>query len=309
MRICGGIHASAGGGMVIKRDFTLKQVYDILEENRIEFMKKRTKELQFDGFSSLYRSEPGTLTWVRDADADLSNVKATAVICPFETPGTDRLVTIRVKEPEHAFATVLKEFDRETITGINRMTSFIDKTATIGKNVSLGHNVVIGPRCEVGDNTVISHNVVLLRDVKIGRDCNIQAGTVIGEAGFSRAYKESAMRWPHLAGVTIGDRVQICSNVTIHRGVLYNTLIDDEVMIDNLVHVAHGVQIGKRTMITASVEISGSAVIGEDCWLAPGAIIRNGVTVGNRVLVGMGAVVTKNIPDDLVVMGVPARPR
>ena len=107
--------------------------------------------------------------------------------------------------------------------------------------------------------------------------------------------------------VIIEDDVEIGTNTSIDRGTLGNTLIKTGVKIDNLVHIAHNVTIGKHTMIIANSLIGGSTIIGDHCWIAPSATIRDAVNVGDNVTIGMGAVVTKDIPSGEIWAGSPAR--
>jgi UDP-3-O-[3-hydroxymyristoyl] glucosamine N-acyltransferase len=290
---------------MIAATLRIKDVLQILYEEGI-YCYYDGEDFKLQGFSSLFRTEPGTLSWSR---GNLGAKPAcAAVIAPLNTKKRRGIALIRVEDPEYAFAVVLKRYENEEpLTTKGQFDCYIHPMAKIGEHVQIGHGTVIDGRSTIGSGTIIHHNVVIQRTT-MGRDCVVQSGTVIGHAGFSRVrHEDKLMRWPHLAGVTIGNRVEICSNVAIHRGVLYDTCIGDDVMIDNLAHIAHGVQIGKRTMITACVEMSGSSEIGEDCWLAPGTIIRNGVKIGNNTLIGMGAVVTKDFGDNLVIMGVPAK--
>lgn len=145
--------------------------------------------------------------------------------------------------------------------------------------------------------------------VTMGEGCVIGSGVVIGEPGFGFAFDERnvAYRMPHIGGVKIGDRVEIGANTVIDSGTLSPTIIEDDVKIDNLVHIAHNVHVGARTLVITQAGLHGSSRIGCDCWIGPGAHIRNKVKVGNNVLVGQCANVVKDVPDNVVVAGNPAR--
>ena len=114
-------------------------------------------------------------------------------------------------------------------------------------------------------------------------------------------------RFPHYGDVKIGKDVEIGRNTCIDRGSLAHTVIGDGTKIDNLVHVAHNVKIGKRCLITAGAILGGSCEIGDDCFIGIGALIRNGIKIGAGATVGMGAVVTKDVPEGVTVVGNPAR--
>lgn len=145
--------------------------------------------------------------------------------------------------------------------------------------------------------------------IKMGIGIKIGKGTIIGADGFGyeRNEKNELEFFPHIGGVIIEDDVEIGCNVCIDRGVLGDTIIHKGVKIDNLVHIAHNVEIGKHTAIIANAMIGGSVKIGSYSWIAPSASILNGVTIGNNVIIGMGAVVLKDISDGETWAGVPAK--
>lgn len=123
------------------------------------------------------------------------------------------------------------------------------------------------------------------------------AGCVIGGDGFTfEDHLGRHMRFPHRGGVTFGEDVELGSNVCIDRGSIGYTKIGYGVRIDNLVHIAHNVEIGSRTIIVAGSVIGGSTKIGQDCYIGMGSRIRERLTIGDNVVVGMGSVVVKDIP-------------
>lgn len=137
--------------------------------------------------------------------------------------------------------------------------------------------------------------------VKIG------SGTVIGNDGFGYARDPkdgSLVKLPHRGNVEIHQGVEIGSNVCIDRAVVGSTIIGEGTKIDNLVHIAHGVKIGKHCLIVAGAVIGGSTVIGDRCFIGINASIRNKVTIGNDVTIGMGAIVLTDVPDGIAVKGI-----
>jgi len=130
--------------------------------------------------------------------------------------------------------------------------------------------------------------------------------TVIGGNGFGW-YGDPPVRFPHIGGVRFGDSVEIGSCVTIDRGSIDDTSIGNYVKIDNGVHVGHNASIGDSTKLAAHCVIGGSAKIGAYCWIGLGAQIKNQITIGDHVTVGMGAIVVKDVPDNVTVIGNPAR--
>lgn len=137
----------------------------------------------------------------------------------------------------------------------------------------------------------------------------IGKNTVIGGDGFGYARSENGtlIRMPHQGNVVIEENVEIGSNTCIDRAVVGSTVIGAGTKIDNLVHIAHGVKIGKNCLIVAGAVIGGSCEIGDNCFIGINASIKNKVKIGNNVTVGMGAVVLKDVPDGVTVVGNPAR--
>ena len=175
----------------------------------------------------------------------------------------------------------------------------------------------IGPQsyignCEVGQGTIIESNVYVHTDTKIGKWVIIHPGAVIGSVtvAFERDDNGKLEKFPQLGRVVIEDDVEIGSNTCIARGSLSgnDTLIGKGTKVDDLVHIGHGVRVGKHCMIVTGAAMCGSVKIGDYTWIAPQACIREGITIGNRVLVGMGSVVTRDVPDNSVVFGSPAKP-
>ena len=181
--------------------------------------------------------------------------------------------------------------------------SNIHPTAVIGKNV------VIEDGCHVGKNTVIEHNVVIHPGTRIGNNTRIRSCSSIGGDGFGfqRDGDDIPIRFVHLGGVVIGNNVEIGACTTIARGVLSDTVIEDYVKIDNLVHVAHNCLIKRSAIVIACAEISGSVVVGENAWIAPNSCTHQKISIGRNSIIGLGAAVIKDVPSNVVYAGNPAR--
>ena len=215
---------------------------------------------------------------------------------------------ILVPNPRLAFIQVMQKYFQEKIEFGISPTAVIDKDAKIHPSVYIGANSYIG-KCEIGENAIIHNNVHIYPKVRIGRNVIIYDGTVIGKEGFSYE-KNSQGNWekfPHIGGVVIEDDVEIGANAIIDRGTLGDTIIGQGAKINNLCHIGHNVVVGKNCIIVVHSYLGGSSKIGDYSWLAPGVIVRNGVKIGRNVMVGMGSVVTKDIDDNCVVFGVPAK--
>lgn len=194
---------------------------------------------------------------------------------------------------------------------LDKMVGFkqIQSEPDIDKSVKLGPNVVIGRNVKIGQNTIIEPNVVILDNTSIGSHCLIRANSTIASDGFGyeRLADGTPVKFIHLGGVVIGDNVEIGANTCIARGTLGDTIIENNVKIDNLVHVAHNCIIKNGAYIIACAELSGGVVVGENAWIAPNASIKQQLKIGREATVGLSAVVTKDVAEGDVVAGSPAR--
>jgi len=254
--------------------------------------------------------------------------QASAVIVSLEIRDFSKPI-LRAKNPRLAFAQILEVFNAQV-----RKFSGIHPTATIGKDVKIDKKVTLGPYVVVGDaakieegvyissgvyignrvvigkNSLLFPRVTVLDDTVIGEEVIIHSGTVIGSHGFGFVRKEdgSYYKIPQAGRVVIEDRVEIGANVTVDRATIGETSIGSGSKIDNLVHIAHNVTLGKNVAIVALVGISGSSTLGDGVVMAGQAGVTEHVTIGNNSIVAAKSVVTKNIASDSFVSGFPARP-
>lgn len=167
------------------------------------------------------------------------------------------------------------------------------------------------PSAIIGERTILCPFSYVGPDVEIGEDCFIGPGTVVGGPGFGyEEDPEDEFRWvyrPHEFGVRIHDRVHIGSNATIDRGRWRHTIIAADSKIDNLVHIAHNVIIGRACIIVAHAEISGSVKVGARTWIGPHVSTKDNIEIGANSLIGVGAAVVNDVPSNEVWAGVPAR--
>jgi UDP-3-O-[3-hydroxymyristoyl] glucosamine N-acyltransferase len=192
----------------------------------------------------------------------------------------------------------------------------IDSTARFGENVTLGNrvkihpHVVIGSNVNVDDDSEIFANTAIYDRVKIGKRNIIDANASIGGDGFRimRDDRKMIHRLIHIGGVSFGDDVEFGNSSCVDRGTFGDTILEDRVKVDNMVHIGHNAHIKTNTQLAASSCIGGSAVIGENCFVGIGATISNGLMLGDNSSVLINAVVTKNVPENESVSGFYAMP-
>ncbi len=217
---------------------------------------------------------------------------------------------IVLKNPRLGFAKVLQHFFAEQPPRGIEKTAVVDPGASIAEDVYIGHYSIIEAGVVIGPRSVIRDHVVIRRNTRIGSDVLVKSHTVIGEEGFGFEFDEHGepIRIPHMGRVVIGNGVEIGAMNVIARGTLEDTVIHNGVKTDDHVFIAHNVVIEENAVIIAGAEISGSVTIGRGAWVAPQAAIINKVHIGERALVGIGAVVTKSVDENMVVAGNPAKP-
>ena len=185
---------------------------------------------------------------------------------------------------------------------------YIEDNVTIGKNVFIGNNVTIKKNCSLGSNVVVGSNVVIENSI-IHNNVHICDGSIIGKKGFGfKFFKNDICRIPHIGKVVIEDNSEIGANCVIDRGSIRDTIIGKNTFLDNLVHIAHNVKIGNNCILAAQVGIAGSSTIGNNVVIGGQAGISGHLVIGDNVKIGGKSGVVKNIKDNEVVMGYPAKP-
>lgn len=296
----------------------IEEICRYLDENHVGYRLKGDKGVFISACSSIANLKPESISWVKNKEkfdesliAALTNI---VIVLPEEINISEEMdlkskALIICENPKAVFFSILKYFfSKNQYPEIIQPSSVVD-TESIGKNVYIGHHCYIGEDVSIGNNVVIENNVSIEGVVSIGHNTRIHSGVVIGSDGFGY-YTDSLglnAKVPHFGGVTIGENVEIGANTCIDRGTLDNTIIGNNVKIDNLCHIAHNVEIEDNCMVIALSMLGGSAKLGKNSYIAPGAMIKNQLTIGQNSLVGMGAVATKDVEDNKVVAGVPAK--
>ncbi|WP_299591956.1 UDP-3-O-(3-hydroxymyristoyl)glucosamine N-acyltransferase [uncultured Microbulbifer sp.] len=245
----------------------------------------------------------------------LPSTQACAVLLTADQAESCPATALVVPNPYLAFALATSIYDRtpQYVAGIDASaavapsadvheTAYIGPGAVIEAHARIAEGVVIGAGSFVGEGTTIGARsrllpkVVLYHGCSVGADCTIHSNTVIGADGFGFAPSDGKWTKIHqLGGVEIADEVEIGANTCIDRGALGNTVIGRGVKIDNMVQIAHNVQIGDYSAMAACSAVAGSAIIGKQCTIAGGVGIVGHVTLADRSHVTARTLVTKSI--------------
>ena len=194
------------------------------------------------------------------------------------------------------------------------MTFILERLHTLEKNVSIGKNVKIYPQCYIGDNVTIKDNSTLFSGVKvyynceIGANCIIHAGAVIGSDGFGFAPDANGAytKIAQIGKVIVKDNVEIGANTTIDRATMGATIIHKGVKLDNLIQVAHNVEVGENTVIAAQTGIAGSTKIGKHNMIGGQVGFAGHITIGDNNQIGAQSGVHSNPGNGKVIIGYPA---
>ncbi|MCX8514261.1 MAG: UDP-3-O-(3-hydroxymyristoyl)glucosamine N-acyltransferase [Pseudomonadota bacterium] len=266
-------------------------------------------DINVNSIKSLDLAAPGEITFISESKflPKIKSSQASAVIIKEEFISDITIPAIVVADPFLYYAQVSQIFN--PILQLERKISSsakIDISCKIGNNCAISDNVVIGKNVVIGDNTQIYPNVVINDNVIIGNNVTlfanisiyskvmignntvVHAGVVIGADGFGYAPDKKGVRHkiPQVGGVKIGNNVEIGANTTIDGGTFSPTIIEDGVVIDNLVQIAHNVTIGSHTAIAANTGIAGSTKIGKFCIIAGHAGIGDHVNICDYAVVG-----------------------
>lgn len=304
---------------------TLKEIADFIGGEIIG-----DSQVTITGVSGIEEARLGDITFLANPKyiSFLEKTNASAIITSKDIKSASKPI-IRTDNPSLAFAKVVSLAKPSEII----LPKGIHTTAVLGKNVKLGKDVAIGPyvvveddvsiqdntviyggcyighNSAIGANTIIYPNVSIRERVLIGNKVRIQSGTVIGSDGFGFVTVEGVHhRIPQIGTVVIEDDVEIGSNVSIDRARFDKTVIGQGTKIDNLVHIAHNVTIGKNCFIVAQVGISGSTSLGNNVILAGQVGLVGHIKVGDNAVVMAQSGVNKSIPENTMMWGYPAKP-
>lgn len=302
-------------------EFTLNQIAHILKgEVRGDGNQK------INTLAKIQEAKPGQIAFLANPKYEqfVYTTQASAIIVArdFQPRKEIRSALILVDDPYSSFTVLMEQYHKLISfqkTGVEQP-SYISESATMGVNAyrgafsyvgnhtRIGDNVKIYPQVFVGDDVIIGNNVILHPNVKIyartriGNNCVIHAGTVIGSDGFGFAPQEdgSYKTIPQMGNVVIEDDVTIGANSVVDCATLQgdSTIIRQGVKMDNLIQIAHNVEVGKNTVIAAQTGISGSTKVGENCMIAGQVGIAGHLVIANQTSLGAQAGVSKSITEE-----------
>jgi len=285
--------------------------------------------IEISDLAKIEEAQPGQLSFISNPKYEkfAETTRASALLVGQDFPRVP-IPVIRVDDPYYAFLILVKRFheQRPSVDPGVHPSAIVGEGSSIGEGAAVGACAVIGRSChigagtviypgaviddevEIGCNSTIYANVSIGRGCRIGRDVIIHMGAVIGADGFGFVFKDNRYhKLPQMGIVVVEDDVEIGANTTIDRATLGQTVIGRGSKLDNLIMVAHNVQIGAHTALAAQVGISGSAKIGNYVRLGGQAGLVGHITVEDGATVGAQAGVTKTVPAGIFVSGYPAR--
>ncbi len=290
------------------------------------------ENIEVSNLTKIEDGKPGTLSFLANPKytSYVYETKASIVIVNegFKPEKSMSTTLIRVKNAYSAFAQLLEMYQqaKKKPSGISKMAS-ISETASIGDNVFIGdfvsigddviigdntlifNNCSVGDKCKIGNNTILKPGVFIYEECIIGNSCTIHSGTVIGGDGFGFAPIDDNeyAKIPQIGNVIIEDLVEIGAQTTIDRATLGSTIIRKGAKIDNLIQIAHNVEIGENTVIAAQTGISGTTKIGKNCMIGGQVGIIGHISIADGVKIAAQSGIGKSIKEEnSVVEGSPA---
>ena len=278
-----------------QKSFTLKELAKVTESILIG-----DPSIVVDNISSIANANSTSVTFLSNLkySSSLANSKACAVVVHKNFEDDNKFNYLKSDDPYLTYAKLTKLFkdESELVIPFIHDSAVISDTASVSKKVHIGANVFIGPNCIINENVVINANCSLVKDVEIDSDTTINYGTVLGSDGFGFAPSNKGyVKIEQLGGLKIGKNVEIGANCTIDRGALDNTEIHDGVILDNLIHIAHNVVLGKNSAIAASCAIAGSSKIGQNFQMGGLSGVLGHLDICDDVSVGAHTLITKSI--------------
>jgi len=311
-------------------EFSAQQIADLLQGTVVG-----NSAITVNNLSKIEEGTTGTLSFLANPKYTeyIYSTQASIVIVGKDFKAEKQLpadlTLIKVDDAYKSFTQLLDLYNqlKHNKSGIDKQTQ-IDDSAILGDNVyvgafcyigsnaRIGNNVKIYPGSFIGDNTAVGDNSIIYQGTKIydacivGNDCVIHAGVVIGGDGFGFApnSENNYQKVAQIGNVIIEDHVEIGANTTIDRATLGSTIIRKGVKLDNLIQIAHNVEIGENTVIAAQTGVAGSTKIGKNCMIGGQVGFAGHLTIADGVKIAAQSGIGNNIEENIIVQGSPAFP-
>jgi UDP-3-O-[3-hydroxymyristoyl] glucosamine N-acyltransferase len=294
-------------------------------------------ERRISSIAPLDRAGPGDLSFMQSPKHEAQFAKSYAGIClvtpRFAGTAPAHVVALVTPAPYRAFVSVAQKLYPQALRPSSLFEAsgvaagaLVHPTARLENGVTVDPAAIVGPRAEIGAGTVIGPTAVIGPDVRIGRDCAIGAGVTIshaligdrviiypgariGQDGFGHLPSQKGHdKVPQIGRVIIQDGVEIGANATVDRGAIRDTVIGEGSKIDNLVQIAHNVEIGRHCLLAGQTGISGSSVVGDYVMMGGQVGIADNIRIGDRAMIGASSGVGRDIPAGERYIGTPAEP-
>lgn len=295
-------------------EFTIEQIAQLLGGQVLGDGNKKVNNL-----SKIQEGIEGSISFLSNPKYEnfiySTNASAVIVSRSFEPKQKINTTLVLVEDPYTSFTLLLEEYHKlmtfrkngiesPSFIGSNSTTgenifrgafSYIGQDCKIGKNVKIYPQVYIGDNVEIGNNTILYAGVKVYNDCIIGNYCTIQSGAVIGSDGFGFAPQPDGTykTIPQVGNVILEDHVDVGANTVIDCATMGSTIIRKGVKLDNLIQIAHNVEVGSNTVIAAQTGISGSSKIGENCIIAGQVGIVGHIEIANKTSVAAQSGVSK----------------
>ncbi len=276
-------------------------------------------ETVVDRVATLSNAGPQSLSFLSNPklSEQLSSTKAAAVLIRPDTSADCAAARLLTDDPYAMYARIAQLLHPLPVPVPGAHSSaVIDETATVAASAQIGPNAVIGERSIIGENVIVGPgtvvgsdcridddcrliaNVTLVRSVSIGKRCILHPGSVIGADGFGNAMgPDGWIKIPQVGGVTMGDDCEIGANTTIDCGAIEDTVLENDVRLDNLVMIAHNTRVGAHTAMACNTTIAGSVTIGKRCLFAGKVGTVGHIRICDDVFFAGRATVTKDITE------------
>ena len=294
-----------------KDPFTVKTILEKVKSLAIEYDYRSRLKISIKGVSNGLSQIDHTLCFIENIEnvEQISAISNALILTNNKySKEFDTFNLVYVDDARYVFIKLLENFT--LLNALEKFTSttkykesFISASATVHPSATMEDNVVIE------DNAIVSAGCVIKTGTCIGKGSIVRENCTIGCDGIAlyKAKNDEVLRFPHVAGVYIGQNVEIGASCVIVSGTLSNTAIGNNTVIGNLSNIGHGVKIGNKVWISVGAMIGGNCTVGNDTTIGLGVRLRDNLKIGENVSIGMGSVVTKNLPSDISVFGNPAK--